>query len=226
VTADGFERPKTAQEAVLAELRKKLLARELKPGDPIRQDALATELGVSRVPVREALKILEGEGQVKYQPHYGYSVTWLEMADLEEIYRIREILEAEAVAHAIWKLSPADYDRMESDMIEMEAREKSRDLAALTSANRRFHFTLYEAASLPRLQHFIRVLWDASDPYRSLYYMDDSVLQSVFAEHRAIFQAACDRDIDTLIDLLAQHRRGAVEGLRTILDDGGSSKPM
>lgn len=70
--ADGaFKRPPTAQEAVLQELRRAIMARELKPGDRVGQAGVADSLGVSRVPVREALKVLEAEGQVVYRPHRG-----------------------------------------------------------------------------------------------------------------------------------------------------------
>jgi len=87
-------RPPTAQEAVLAELRRFITTGRLRPGQQIVQDALAVQLGVSRVPLREALKILEGEGQVTYVAHRGYFVTELSLSDLLEVYRIREILEA------------------------------------------------------------------------------------------------------------------------------------
>jgi DNA-binding GntR family transcriptional regulator len=82
-------RPPTTQEAVLAELRRMIARGEIRPGAQIVQDALADELGVSRVPLREALKMLEGEGLVTYRPHHGYFVTELSLADLLEVYRIR-----------------------------------------------------------------------------------------------------------------------------------------
>ncbi len=94
---DPFSRPPTAQEAVLVELRKEIASGALRPGEQVLQEAIADRLGVSRVPLREALKILEGEGQVVYHPHRGYFVAELSVADLVEVYRIRDLLEAEAV---------------------------------------------------------------------------------------------------------------------------------
>ena len=93
----SFRRPPTAQEAVLAELRRAIAAGELRPGEQVLQDALAERFGVSRVPLREALKILEGEGQVTYRPHRGYFVAELDLDDLREVYRIRDLLETEAI---------------------------------------------------------------------------------------------------------------------------------
>src|ERR1700754_2110691 len=101
-------RPPTAQQFVLGELRRSITAGRLRPGTAIRQDALAEELGVSRVPLREALKTLQGEGLVSYQAHRGYFVEMLSLDDLREAYRIREILEEEAVRRAVPQLTAAD----------------------------------------------------------------------------------------------------------------------
>ena len=88
----------TAAESVLHELRSALAAGRLLPGQQLVQEDLAADLGVSRVPIRESLKILEGEGHVTYHPNRGYFVTELSADDLIELYRIRQILEAEALA--------------------------------------------------------------------------------------------------------------------------------
>ena len=109
-------RPPTAQEFVLGELRRLIVTGELKAGEQIKQDALAESLGTSRVPLREALKILEGEGQVAYHPHRGYFVAELSAADLVEVYRIRQLLEDEAVATAIPRLSDGDVAALQQAM--------------------------------------------------------------------------------------------------------------
>ena len=108
IVTDTFRRPPTAQEAVLTELRRAIVTGELRPGEQVRQDALAEQFGVSRVPLREALKILEGEGQVTYLPHRGYFVAELDVADLREVYRLRDLLETEAVRAAVPRLTDAD----------------------------------------------------------------------------------------------------------------------
>lgn len=98
----------TAQEVVLQELRAALASGVLMPGQQLVQEDLAVELGVSRVPIRESLKILEGEGHVTYHPNRGYFVTELSAADLSELYLIREILESEALTRAVDEVSDAD----------------------------------------------------------------------------------------------------------------------
>ena len=85
-------RPPTMQEAVLRELRRQINDGELRPGTVIRVDAVAGAMGVSRIPVREALMILEGEGLVTHRPHVGFAVPSLTAEELEEIYYLRALL--------------------------------------------------------------------------------------------------------------------------------------
>ncbi len=88
--------PSTTTQHALDALRRAIVAGELRPGSRIGQEEFASQLGVSIAPVREALRILEQEGQVTYLPRRGYFVTELEIADLEEIYALRALLEARA----------------------------------------------------------------------------------------------------------------------------------
>lgn len=213
----AFRRPPTAQEAVLMELRRAIVARELAPGEQIVQDSVAERLGVSRVPVREALKILEGEGQVRYSPHHGYFVAKLELNELVEIYRIRQLIESEAIRTAAPLLTKEDLALMEKAVEEMAAANAEGDIATMTAANRRFHFTLFEAADLPRFVRIIRQLWDSSDPYRSLYYVSNEHRDDVDKEHRQILRAARRRDAERLVKLMDQHRDHAIAELKKML---------
>jgi DNA-binding GntR family transcriptional regulator len=205
-----FERPLTAQEAVLAEIRRSILSGAWAPGSPIRQDTVAAQLGVSRVPVREALKILEGEAQVIYIPHKGYVVRELDADELVELYRLRELLESEAIRHAIPKLTEAHLTRMHEAMERMEALDPT-DLAALADHNRAFHGALFDAAEMPRLEHFLRLLRDAADIYRVLLYADTNRLSQSATEHNEIYAACTARDTERIIRLHDQHRSHTVE---------------
>ena len=205
----SFTRPPTAQEAVLTALREAILTGELRPGEQVRQDQLADQWGVSRVPLREALKILEGEGQVIHHPHRGYFVAELSVADLVEVYRIRDLLEDEAVRVAVPALTDADLDRLEADLVDVERAGRAGDIAGITAANRRFHFRLYEISGMPRLVRSIRILWDATDVYRALYFSDEANRARVDHEHRAALTALRRRDADAAITVLADHRHHA-----------------
>ena len=212
-------RPPTAQEFVLGELRAMIVRGELKAAEQIKQDALAEQLGTSRVPLREALKILEGEGLVSYHPHRGYFVAELSAADLVEVYRIRQLLEDEAVATAIPRLTDADIEALQRAMSEVEKAGESGDIAEVTACNRRFHFLLIEKADLPRLTRLIRQLWDSTDAYRAVYFAEPDNLHQVQAEHRQILDAIRERDVPRTIALLSTHRDHAVQRVSTVLGD-------
>jgi DNA-binding GntR family transcriptional regulator len=213
----AFQRPPTAQEAVLAELRTMIATGELSPGAPIRQVPLAQALGVSRVPVREALKVLQAEGQAAYSPHRGYVVATLDPTELRECYRIRELLEAEAVRVSIPRLSTVDH--LEAALSEVESAGCAGDLVALAAANRRFHFCLYEPSGMPRLVSLIRTLWDATDPYRSRYFTEPANRHAINAEHRAVLAAVRAGDVDRAVTLLDEHRSHALHTLTAQLED-------
>lgn len=211
------QRPPTAQQFVLAELRRAITAGRLRPGAPIRQDALAAELGVSRVPLREALKTLHGEGLVGYQAHRGYFVEALSLDDLREAYRIRELLEEEAVRQAAQRLTAADLDRLDGIEAEVERAGAIGDVLAMAEANRRLHLSLYELSAMPRLVRLIRTLWDATDAYRSVYYGEARHRARVVSEHRRVLRALRRGDIDAAIRTLDAHRAHAVNALASTL---------
>lgn len=213
-----FRKPPTAQEAVLAELRRLIVTGRLRPGEQVVQDALAAELGVSRVPLREALKILEGEGQVRYVAHRGYFVTQLSLPDLLEVYRIREILEAEAVRVGLPQMTTEDVDRLAEAEREVQAAAAAADVAGMTQANRRFHFALIEACGLPRLVRILGLLWDATEVYRSVYFTEPGNRERVDAEHHELVAAVKAGDIERAVAVLDEHRRHAVAALRLLLE--------
>ena len=223
--SEVFRRPPTAQEAVLAELRRLITAGLLRPGQQIVQDALAVQFGVSRVPLREALKILEGEGQVTYVAHRGYFVTELSLSDLIEVYRIREILEAEAVSIAVPQMTAEDIHRLEEAERDVRAAADIADVVAMTSANRRLHFAILDACALPRLIWLIRLMWDATEVYRSVYYNDAHNREMVDSEHRALVAAVRAGDATAALGVLTEHREHAIEALRPVLQQAGDGRP-
>ncbi|MBB5778910.1 GntR family transcriptional regulator [Nonomuraea jabiensis] len=214
---EAGRRPPTAQQFVLAELRRAITTGRLRPGAPIRQDALAEELQVSRVPLREALKTLEGEGLVTYKAHKGYCVATLSLDDLREVYRIRELLEEEAVRRAVERLTDADLARLESAQEEVERAAAAGDVLAMAMANRLFHMTLFDCAGMPRLVRLIRTLWDTTDAYRSMYYGDAGNRERVVKEHRATLDALRRHAADEAVTTLDVHRAHAVAELESLL---------
>jgi DNA-binding GntR family transcriptional regulator len=215
-------KPPTAQEAVLSALREAITTGALLPGQQIVQEELSASFGVSRVPLREALKILEGEGQVTYYPHRGYFVTELSVDDLREVYRLREILETEALTLAFEDLSPEDVAYIEELLDAVEASVAEGDVGAVTATNRAFHFAIFDLAGRPRLSRLIRQLWDATDVYRTVYFRDQDNLERIAHEHRAMIKALHNRNPDELIRIQDTHRLNSVAAVQSVLTESAT----
>jgi DNA-binding GntR family transcriptional regulator len=203
----------TVQHATLLALREGIATGRYEPGQPLRQESLAYDLGVSVPPVREALKTLEAEGQVVYVPRRGYSVARLSQAELWEAYRIRDLLESEAIARAVGDLGRDDLARMRAAVRDMERAHRSADVTGMTAANRVFHFTVFDAAAMPRMADMIRVLWDGTDRYRSRYFASAAHRDRVRSEHTAIMSAVTSGDAGAAVELSRLHRDHALEAL-------------
>lgn len=209
----GYTRPPTAQRAALDELRHWLLSGRLAPGDRVRQDEAAQELDTSVIPVREALKILESEGQVAYIPHRGFFVAELSRDELIELCEIRSALESMSVHRNIELVGSGDLDEMRSLIDQMERADADVDIIALVRLDRAFHFRLFNAAGATQLARVIKSTWDQSDPYRAAFFSDQDHRATNHAEHRAIVAAIADRDPVRVIGLLDAHRLTPVETL-------------
>ena len=218
--ATSLNKVVTLQHATLLWLREQIASGRYEPLEQLRQENLARDFGVSVPPVREALKTLEAEGQVIYYPRRGYFVAKLSAAELRETYTIRDLLETEATHRAVGALEKDDIARMKAAIKEMEIAHRSDDLAVMTAANRRFHFTVFDGAGMPRMAEMIRVLWDSTDRYRSVYYASAANRRRVNAEHRAILIAITDGDADAAAALLRDHRHHALDALcRSLPED-------
>lgn len=201
-----------AQDAVIASIRDRIAHGLLRPGDQVRQQPLADELGVSVVPVREALNALQAEGLLVYQPHRGYFVAQFDLDDLEEAYTIRGLLEDEAVARGVPELRADDLAELEESLATMRRIDERAplDVAAFTAANRSFQFVIFDAAGMPRLLNLIRVLWDTTAAYRALLIADETQRGLLLAESALALAAAKAGDTDGVIGHLATQRATAV----------------
>lgn len=221
-----MSRRPTAQDAVLAALREDILTGVLEPGDQLVQEALAERYGVSRVPLREALKMLESEGQVVNHPHRGYFVAELSVGDLREVYHLRGLLEGAALTAAVPLLDEADIEEIAGLGEDVDTAAREGDVLAMAEANRRFHFALFDAAALPRLSRLLRQLWDATDAYRSLYYQQQVNRRRVLEEHASMIAALRDRDVDRVIALHDEHRAQSVAAVESMLTNHGRGAPV
>jgi DNA-binding GntR family transcriptional regulator len=210
----------TAQQFALNHLRSELASGVLQPGDRIRQEQLAAELGSSIVPVREALKTLEAEGQIRYLPHRGFQVAQFGLEELIETHRLRSLLEDEAVRIAIDRLCEDDFLLLESAIDKMEQASSELDVTAMNAGNYDFHFTIFNAAGMPRLTQFVHLLWQSTNAYRVLYFTDAEHRSRVNAEHRRVVELLRAKDVDGAVAELDGHRKHGVDSIANWLSRG------
>jgi DNA-binding GntR family transcriptional regulator len=196
-------------------LREAILEGRLRAGVRIRQEAIARELGTSRIPVREALRQLENEGLVNLVPRSGARVAKLDFEESAELYRIREELEPLAIAQSAPLLSDDQIDQLRGLMLQIE---RSRDPAVWLVLDRRFHLASYAAAPMPRLLKMIETFWNTTQQYRRIYYgmianqrLAADELPMTHVDHRLLFDALERRDpVDAECLLRAHIRRTRV----------------
>jgi DNA-binding GntR family transcriptional regulator len=224
-SSPGYSRPPTSQEAVLGEIRRAIMSRELQPGERVRQEQLAERLNVSRVPVREALKVLEAEGQVTYQAHRGYTVVALSLEELEEIYLARSLLEKEMTRRAVPKVDAGLIQHLESSVARMDDFADAGDVLGYAEANWDFHFALFERAGLPRLYRITEVLWRVSEAYRGAIFTS-TWLGRARKDHRRILEACKAGDADETITAQEEHRSNALARITAFLEKPKLDSPV
>jgi DNA-binding GntR family transcriptional regulator len=224
-TSPGYSRPLTSQEAVLGEIRRAIMSRELQPGERVRQEQLAERLNVSRVPVREALKVLEAEGQVTYQAHRGYTVVALSLEELEEIYLARSLLEKEMTCRAVPKVDAGLIRHLESSVARMDDFADTSDVLGYAEANWDFHFTLFERAGLPRIYRVVEVLWRVSEAYRGAIFTP-TWLGRAGKDHRRILEACKVGDVDETITAQDEHRSNALARITAFFENPKLDRPI
>lgn len=209
--------PGTTAEHALERLRREIVAGELRPGQRVLQEEVAERLGISIAPVREALRVLEQEGQVTYRPRRGYFVTELRVEDLAEIYELRRLLEDRAARRALPTLDEDALARISLAATDCVRAAAAGDVAAELEANRRFHFALLDAPDQPHTMRLIRLLWDSTEAYRALYYNDPGERREAVRAHGRIIDAVRHGDPEELVAELDAHRARALEVLTAIL---------
>ena len=207
--------PRTSLTSAVAEkLREKILRGEIQEGEQLRQDAIAQEFDVSRIPVREALRQLEAEGLIAIVPHRGAIVPLLSCEEIEEIFEMRAILEPEVLRVSIPNLREEDFARAEEILRTYDAALRSEgDVSEWGRLNWQFHSTLYAGAHRPQFMAVIRNINYSGERYIRLQLYLTRALKRAREEHLLLLKLCRRRDVEGACELLARHIRNAGKSL-------------
>ena len=202
----------TTATRVAAELRRRILAGELAPGQRLKIDELASLLDVSHMPVREALRELEGESVLEVFPHRGAVVKGVDERFVRNFYDIRAAVEGMLTERCAERIDAEGLARLARDVAAFEAADRD-DAAALVRANRALHDTINAAADNPEALRMLgqgRVLADA---LRLRFGYGGGRPEAIIAEHRALVRAVVDRDVDRAREIARRHCLAARDDL-------------
>lgn len=205
--------PASRTEHVMAEIRKAILTRELLPGRPLVEMELAQQLGVSKTPVREALKLLSSSGLVTFSPYKGASVTVVDEDLARQVYDIRLLLEPEAVRRTVSARDGGYLAEATAALDAAEAAHTAGKRGELSLLNRKFHRALYSGCGNPLL---VRMLDDVQDRAALISVAGWEVMPSAKREldqHKAVLRAAGAGRADRAAELLKRHIEGFLERL-------------
>ncbi len=196
---------RSLRDRVLDALREAIITGEFKPGQPLIETDLATSLGVSRAPLREALQILSTEGLAETVPYHGTTVRHLTKADIEELYSLRSVLETFAIRRMIDQHDPEHVLRLRQCFEKMLAAAEANDIKRVNQIDREFHDTLIELSGHSLLLTSWNVVSMRVRQVMALLNRRNSDLKRIAYNHVPIIDAIEASDIDKAIELIKAH---------------------
>ena len=206
---------KTKNEAIYEMLREEILQAKIKPGEKIVISDLSKKIGVSEIPIREAIKKLESEGFLAIMPHVGITVSKLDPDEIIEFYLIRIELESLAARLATPLIKEAEITSLQEINQELKSALQRDDREMLYALNKQFHFKIYAAANRPHLYKLIVDLWDKISWIRSVFFLAPHIALDSLREHGEIIEAIRKRDDELVGNLMKVQKR---HSLRAIAD--------
>jgi len=193
---------------VADEIRRMIVSGELLPGNPVRQEHMADLLGVSRLPVREALRQLSADGLVSHVHNVGYAVTRLNREEFGQIYTMRRLLETEVIRDL-----PRPTQEQLAGIVaagDAVARAGQRlDLEEMRELNQAFHFAIFRLSPRGLIVDEIERLWNLAAPYHAMYLYSPDGRRTILAEHTGMIGALTAGDNARLAALMNDHRHGS-----------------
>lgn len=201
--------PRALYQEVAELLRQRIFARQLEPGSWIDEMKLAEEYGISRTPLREALKVLAAEGLVTMKVRRGAYVTEVSEQDLAEVYHLLSLLESDAAGVVARRASDADLKELQRLHKELEAAQGNRE--KFFALNERFHMRLLELAGNRWRNQMVADLRKVMKLNRHNSLLKSGRLEESLAEHRAVMEALLRRDAQATMERMQDHFRNGLE---------------
>jgi len=198
---------------VFNQIRNDILNGVYEPGDNLIETKLSEEMGVSRTPVREALRQLELEGLVQSVPNKGVTVKGVSEQDIQDIYTIRMLIEGLAARWAAEKITPSELEELKEAVELEEFYTKKNDYGHLLKFDTRFHDIIFRASKSMPLMHTLSTFHHYVQKARKLSMSSPRRAEEVLEEHKAILQAIIERDADKAERLTTEHVRNASSNL-------------
>ncbi|MDD6037489.1 MAG: GntR family transcriptional regulator [bacterium] len=193
------------RDVVFHTLREAILRGDLLPGERLMEIQLASRLGVSRTPIREAIHMLEKEGLAIIIPRRGALVAGMTEKDMRDVLEIREALEELSVQVACDKITPEQIALLKENMIKFEESLKSEDLRTMAKADEEFHDVIYQATDNPKLVNMLNNLREPMYRYRAEYLKKPENHEQLLAEHEAIYEGICKKDKPAVTEVIRKH---------------------
>lgn len=209
------------REAVYQTLRRAILTNVFQPGDRLMEMKLASQLGVSRTPVREAIHLLEKESLVSQMPHRGVVVAGITRKQLRDVLEVRSMLEEQSVLLACRRGSAEDLERLRAAAADFEAAiENHADVTELAERDVAFHDLIYRMTDNEKLIQMVANLWQQIYRYRIEYLKDTRQGEALVKEHWEMVEALCARDEEAAVAAARGHITNQEAAIESRLDRG------
>ncbi len=205
------------RDVVFNTLREAILRGDLVPGERLMELQLAAKLGVSRTPIREAIRMLEQEGLAITIPRKGAIVAGMTEKDMQDVLEIREALEELSVQVACDKITEEEVARLRENMENFENSLKSGDLKRMAEADVEFHDVIYQATDNPKLINMLNNLREQMYRYRVEYLKNPSNHEQLLREHEAIYRGIMEKDKDAVTEMIRKHISNQVDVVKNII---------
>lgn len=205
------------RDVVFNTLREAILKGDLKPGERLMELQLASKLGVSRTPIREAIRMLEQEGLAVTMPRKGAEVAKMTLKDMEDVLEIREALDELAVRIACEKITDEQLKRLVDAKDLFETSTRTGDVKKIAEADVSFHDVIYEATGNPKLETLLNNLREQVYRYRVEYIKDPQNYPVLIREHEAILLALQERNVKKAESAMHEHVANQAAAVKNVI---------